>query len=405
MKIFLKLFFSLLISTVFISCNQQAEQEEHLLIVLSMDGFRWDYPDRIETPNLDKIALAGVKAKSLIPSFPSITFPNHYTLATGLYPDHHGIVQNQFYDPLLKETYNEKGKRSTVEDGKFYGGEPIWVTAEKQGLKSATFFWVGSEAAVQGIRPAYWKKYEHNLLYHQRIDTVLYWAQLPVEKRPKLIMWYLDEPDGQGHRYGPMSDSMKPILSHLDSLIGVFYNRIKALPNSHQIDVIITSDHGMCQLSPDRRINIDDYIDTSMLTVLDGYNPMMNLGVKPGFVDSVFRKLQTIEHLKAWKHGELPEYLHYGNNPRTHDITLVADSSWSIYWSWESMDKLGAHGFDPLNTDMHAIFYAFGPSFKEGYTKESFKNIHMYSLMAHLLKLEPAQTDGNFDSIKDIIKP
>ena len=404
MKIYRALILSLLLGSLLFSCTKHEKQDDHLLIVVSLDGFRWDYPDRFDTPNLDKIEQIGVKAKSLIPSFPSITFPNHYTMATGLYPDHHGIVQNQFYDPQLKETYNEKGKRSTVEDGKFYGGEPIWVTAEKQGMKSATFFWVGSEADVQGIRPSYWKRYEHHLPYMQRIDTVLYWAQLPIEKRPKLIMWYLDEPDGKGHRYGPMSDSLRPLMTYLDSLVGVFYKRVKALPNADHIDVIITSDHGMCQLSPERRIDLDDFIDTSMLTVMDGYNPMMNLGVKPGFVDTVYNKLQSIEHLKAWKHGELPEYLHYGTNPRTHDISLVADSSWSVYWSWENMDKLGAHGYDPINTDVHAIFYAFGPSFKTNYAKASFQNIHLYPLMAHILQLQAAPTDGNFDSIKDVLK-
>ncbi|MBU2465082.1 MAG: ectonucleotide pyrophosphatase/phosphodiesterase, partial [Bacteroidetes bacterium] len=192
------LFFALFISlTGLISCTQISQEnknDERILVVLSLDGFRWDYSDRFGAPNLEQIASEGVKAESMIPSFPSTTFANHYTMATGLYPDHHGILVNRFYDPILDETYNEPGKRSTVEEGKFYGGEPIWVTAEKQDVKTATFFWVGSEADVKGIRPSIWKKYDHGFPYEQRIDTVIAWLQLPEEERPRLIMWYFDEP-------------------------------------------------------------------------------------------------------------------------------------------------------------------------------------------------------------------
>jgi len=173
-------------------------QEKPYLVILSMDGFRWDYPEKVATPNLDSVAAVGVKAKSIIPSFPTKTFPNHYTMVTGLYPDHHGIVQNEFYDPESGRYYRI-GDRKAVMDGTFYGGEPIWVTAEKQDVKSASYYWVGSEAEIGGVRPAYWKEYDGKVPFENRIDSVISWLRLPEEKRPHLILLYFDEPDGYGH--------------------------------------------------------------------------------------------------------------------------------------------------------------------------------------------------------------
>ncbi|PKP51783.1 MAG: alkaline phosphatase family protein [Bacteroidetes bacterium HGW-Bacteroidetes-1] len=387
------------------SCrNTEKKVENHQLVILSMDGFRWDYTDRTNTPNLDKIARNGVKAERMIPSFPSTTFANHYTIATGLYPDHHGILVNRFYAPDLDAYYNDRGNRASVEDGKFYGGEPIWVTAEYQQVKTATFYWVGSESDVMGKRPTYWKRYEHDLPYSQRIDTVIYWLGLPEAQRPQLVMWYFDEPDSSGHDFGPENDSILPLITRLDSLVGVFLAKMEALPNAENINFIIVSDHGMAQLSPDRQILLDQYVDTSMLAIIDGWNPTMNLKVKEGHLDQVYESLQKVENLQVWKHGEAPAYLHHGTHIRTHDITILADDGWSIYWSWTKGDANGTHGYDIRNTDVNAIFYAIGPDFKSNYTKKPFQNIHIYPLLAHLLQLQPAKVDGNLDSIRDILK-
>ncbi|MBU1370052.1 MAG: ectonucleotide pyrophosphatase/phosphodiesterase [Bacteroidetes bacterium] len=402
------LFFALFISlTGLISCTQISQEnknDERILVVLSLDGFRWDYSDRFGAPNLEQIASEGVKAESMIPSFPSTTFANHYTMATGLYPDHHGILVNRFYDPILDETYNEPGKRSTVEEGKFYGGEPIWVTAEKQDVKTATFFWVGSEADVKGIRPSIWKKYDHGFPYEQRIDTVIAWLQLPEEERPRLIMWYFDEPDSSGHHFGPENDSLQPVIHRMDSLVGVFRAKLAKLPNADQVDFIVVSDHGMASLSSDRRIILDQYVDTSMIKLIDGWNPTMNLIVKDGFEDSVYSIFSKVPHLRVWKHGEAPAHLNHGTHPRTHDMTLLAEDGWSLFWSWTVNNAKGTHGYDTRNTDVHAIFYATGPSFKENIEVKPFQNIHLYPLMAHILNIEPAPVDGSFDSIKEILK-
>jgi alkaline phosphatase D len=384
--------------------NNKNQSDKRILVVLSLDGFRWDYPKIHVTPQLDQMALEGVKAERMIPSFPSTTFANHYTMATGLYPDHHGILVNRFYDPELKEYYNNENNSSSVEQGKFYGGEPIWVTAEKQGIKTATFFWVGSEADVQGIRPTYWKRYEHNFPYEQRLDTVIAWLQLPEEQRPRLIMWYFDEPDSSGHRYGPESDSLQPVIHRVDSLLGVFRSKLAKLPIAEKVDFIVVSDHGMASLSSDRRIMLDQYVDTSMITLIDGWNPTMNLIVKDEFEDSVYNTLSNVPHLKIWKHGKAPDHLNHGTHPRTHDMTLLADDGWSLFWSWTVNEAKGTHGYDIRNKDVSAIFYATGNSFKQNTVVKPFQNIHLYPLMAEILKLKPVAVDGKLDSIKMVLK-
>ncbi|KAF0130358.1 MAG: alkaline phosphatase D [Bacteroidetes bacterium] len=394
----------ILVLVVLSSCVKKSKVEDPIVVILSLDGFRWDYPTRTATPNLDWMAENGVKAERMIPSFPTTTFANHYTLATGLYPDHHGILVNRFYALDLDAEYNAPGERETVEDGKFYGGEPIWVTAETQQKITATCFWVGSEADVKGVRPTYWKKYDHDMTYSDRIDTVMYWLRLPEEKRPKLVMLYFDEPDSSGHDFGPENDSLMPLITRLDSLIGVFIAKMNTLPYSDRINFIVVSDHGMAQLSPDRQIVLDQTVDTSLIELVDGWNPTMNIKAKDGKIDELLEQLKSIPHLKVWKHGEAPEHLNHSTHIRTHDMTLLAEDGWSINWSWMKSYSKGTHGYDFRNTDVNAIFYAVGPDFKSNYAKKPFKNIHVYPLLAHLLKLKPAPVDGHFDSISDVLK-
>ncbi|NOU47583.1 MAG: alkaline phosphatase family protein [Bacteroidales bacterium] len=394
------LFFIIIVSLL--QCSNSDNQANRYVVILSLDGFRWDYIDKFPTPNLDYIAKHGVKAKSMIPGFPSVTFANHYTLATGLYPDHHGIVLNQFHATDLGSVYNDPKDRKSVTDGRFYGGEPIWVTAEKQQIKTASYFWVGSEAEIAGKRPSIWKKYDQKLPFNQRIDSVVTWLQLPENQRPGLIMLYFHEPDESGHHLGPENDSLSTTIVYLDSLVGDLRKKLSDLPIGKNIDLIIVSDHGMVQLSKDRQILLDQCIDTSMIEFADGWNPTMNIKVKPGFNDSLMNQLSKVEHLKAWKHGQGPAYLNHGSNIRTHDITILADDGWSILWSWSKGKVKGTHGYDIKNKDVHAIFYAIGPDFKQGYLKPSFQNIHVYPLLAHLLHLKPVKTDGNLDSIIDI---
>ncbi|MBN2639086.1 MAG: alkaline phosphatase family protein [Bacteroidales bacterium] len=394
----------LAISFIISGCNytQKKANKKPYLVVLSLDGFRWNYPQMYNTPVLDSLKKAGVFAE-MIPSFPSKTFPNHYTLATGLYPDHHGIVMNQFYDPQLKENYSISD-RKTVRDGKFYGGEPIWNTATKQGVKNAVLFWVGSEANIQGMHPEKWYPYNQKLPFTSRIDTLVQWLSLPVDQRPHLIMWYYPEPDGTGHHFGPRSEQARQMVEQLDNWLGQFFTAMRKLPEFNQLNFIITSDHGMQTLSPERNIILDKFIDTADLIRYSGGNPVYNIGVKPGKLEAVYKALKRVPHLQVWKHDSLPERLHYGHNPRTLDLTLAADPGWSLYWSWKVGTENGTHGYDNSDRKMHAIFYAAGPAFKKDFNAATFPNVDVYPLMCKILGLKPAPNDGNLSGVEDLLK-
>jgi len=376
--------------------------KDQYLVVLSLDGFRWDYPDKARTPNLDRIAGNGVKAEAIKPSFPSLTFPNHYSMATGLYPDHHGIVNNRFYAPDL-DRYYSIGDRSKVEDPAFYGGEPIWVTAENQGMKTGVFYWVGSEAPVKRVYSSHWKKYDHDFPYLQRVDTVISWLNLPEEIRPRLIMWYIAEPDGAGHDFGPGSEGVISMVESLDSIVGYFLNQLSGLPFREKINVIVTSDHGMGPISDDRVIHLEDHLNMHWIDVVEGSNPVFSIDAKDSYIDSVYHHLAKVHHLSVWKHGQVPERFHYGTHPRTLDLIVLADSAWTLKYKSRKGYGKGAHGYDNANTDMHAIFYAMGPAFRKGYRQKTFENVNLYVLMAEILGLNPAPTDGNLKEVEGML--
>ncbi|OFX88044.1 MAG: hypothetical protein A2W99_11175 [Bacteroidetes bacterium GWF2_33_16] len=403
---YIKILIILTIVTVFeLSIKTtQAQSEDKYVVVLSMDAFRWDYTTITSTPVLDSIATIGVKAQSFKPAFPTLTFPNHYSLATGLYPDNHGIVSNNFYDDSLKAVYRI-GDRVSVEDGRFYGGEPIWVTAEKQGMISASFYWVGSEAPIQGIQPTYWKKYDGNVSFENRIDTVIAWLQKPEDKRPHLIMFYFDEPDAIAHKFGPGAPQVNTMVTYLDSLVGVFIKKINALPIGNKINFIIVSDHGMAETSSERVIDLSKYIKKEWVSRSHGGNPSVIIKTAANCEDSILTALSTVKNLKSWKTSEVPERLHYGKNPRTMDILVLADINWVIGWNSKNKSfKGGAHGYDNNEPDMLGIFYAIGPDFKNGYLHKQIEGVDLYPLLTKLLNLKPAITDGKLLNTLDMLK-
>ncbi len=401
-KLSLTFFCCSLILTGCVSLKKTANCRNDCLVVLSMDGFRWDYPDRFYTPNLDKMAVRGVKAKALIPAFPSVTFPNHYTMATGLYPDHHGIVHNTFYDSTLNYTY-KISDRKAVEDGRFYGGEPVWNTAEKQGITTGIFFWVGSEANIQQMHPAYWKQYDSKVSHAQRIDTVMKWLSLPKSIRPQLIMFYFDEPDHTGHIFGPYAEETGLMVTYCDSLIGVFRHRIKEANLARKINLVVVSDHGMGELNESRKVVLKDNLKPGWIERVNGSNPVIMIEAKEACDDSIVTSLRKLDHIRVWSKDEIPDVLHYGTNARVNDIVVLADSSWSVTLNDQNISG-GAHGYDPANSDMHAIFYAYGPAFKRGIVLPVFSHVHLYSLLCKLLHIEPADTDGNETSINPMLR-
>ncbi len=402
-------FLSLIIISTW-ACKQKSEDNNESAIVdrpyvvmLSMDGFRWDYTDITNTPNFDKIEQNGVRAE-MQASFPTKTFPNHYTIATGLYPDHHGIVNNTFWDPQRKTLY-KISDRSKVQDGYYYGGEPIWVTAEKQNVKAASYFWVGSEAKIDGYYPSIWKVYDHHFPFYQRADSVIAWLQLPENKRPHMITWYVSQPDSYGHKFGPKSQEIKDTIAGLDKLLGYFMDKLSKLDIANKVNVIVTADHGMEEIRHERSISLSDYISSSWVYGMDGGNPTYNIWVKAAYKDSVENALSKIPHIKYYTSTTIPARMHYMTNERCGDFVATADSSWALFSNnIPNFTVGGTHGYDNSISNMDAIFYAYGPAFKEHYHNPKFENVDIYNIICSILKLKPAPNDGDMTRVKGMLK-
>lgn len=375
--------------------------KQHYTIIVSLDGFRWDYPAMYNTPNLDRMGQEGVKAV-MLPSYPASTFPNHYTIATGLVPAHNGIINNSFWDVKNKCHYS-MGDSATRNNPDYYLGEPIWVTAQKQGLKTANMYWVGSDIAIKGTHPTYYRMWTANprLSFEQRIDTVLTWLQKPEEDRPRLTMLYFEEPDGSGHHNGPCSKETGVVVEYVDSLIGVLRNRIESLPFAGDINLIVTSDHGMIEISPERVVNMNQYLKPEWCEVIEGRTPT-SIFSKAGYRDSIYNALKGVAHIHVWKKEEIPAELMYNDSDRIGDIVVAPEPGWQF--TDIARSTKGAHGYFPQTPEMQVIFRAIGPDFKKGYTSTGFVNVDIYPLLSYLLQIVPEKTDGQFERIKGILK-
>lgn len=374
----------------------------HTTLIISLDGFRWDYPQMYHTPFFDRLGQEGVQAV-MQPSFPSKTFPNHYTLATGLVPDHHGLIDNKFYDKKSGLIYSI-GDSKTKSDSRFYGGEPIWITAQRQGLKSGVVYWPGSDVAIKGTYPTYYKDYEKKplLTFSERIAEIERLVKLPENERPALIMAYFEEPDHSGHHYGPTSPETRKAVETMDVLLGQLYNDLRALPDGKDINFIVTSDHGMTTTKPERIIHLSDYLKKEWTVRIMPSLPTLIYPAK-GCTDKILNALKNVPHLRVWKKTEVPAYLHYGSNANIADIVALPDPGWVI--SDYNTVIPGNHGYDPQVSDMHVMFRAAGPDFKQGYTMpHPFRNVNVYSLLAHLLGVTPAPNDGNLSDVQELLK-
>lgn len=381
----------------FISCVSPQKTDRYV-VVLSMDGFRPDYAERAYTPTLD--SLAGVGVKSVFrPCFPSVTFPNHYSMATGLHPDHHGLVNNFFYAPDLDSIY-KMGNLSPD----FYGGEPIWNTAEKQGVRAASFFWVGSEVPVGGMQPSLWKKFDKSIPFSARGDSVLAWLQLPEKVRPHLVMWYMEEPDGIGHSCTPDSSATLAKVEELDRILNRFFAQARELPIFDRIDFIVLSDHGMATYYPENYVNLNDYLPRDSFDyVFDGVPTL--LYPKKTYLDSAYAILQKVPHITAWKKNEIPDKYVYGSHPRIGDLVVMPDIGTYVQFRSQSSPRYAAtHGYDNFTPEMEAIFYAAGPSFKKHVETPPMANVNLYLLIARLLGLQPAPNDGEDAVIDRLLK-
>ena len=379
------------------------------VVLISLDGFRWDYVDRPPAVRIRELAARGVRAERMLPAFPSKTFPNHYTLVTGLDPEEHGIVANVMKDPVLGTFWliDTLAQR----DPRWWGGEPIWVTAEKQGRRAATYFWPGSEARIKGVAPTWWQPYDHSRPHAARIAQVLEWLALPVDSAPALITLYFSDADDAGHSNGPMSPATDSAIARVDSAVGAIVDGIARFGLTDVVNVIVVADHGMTETSIDRVIVLDDYIDLSTVDVVD-WTPVAAIVPRSGDETRVYAALKGRHpSLQVYRKGEVPARFRFNDHPRITPIVAIADEGWTIIerawldrWRAAGAKSGGAHGYDPALTSMGAVFVAAGPGVARGRMVAPFRNVHVYPLLAHLLSVRPAPNSGSLDSVRLILR-
>lgn len=385
--------------------NDAAQIKKPYVILISADGFRYDYAGRYKANHLLELSQNGVQAASMIPSYPSVTFPNHYTLVTGMYPSHHGLVNNSFLDEKAGERYS-MGAKAKVRDGKWYGGTPLWVLAEQQHMIAASMFWVGSEAEIKGLRPTYYYDYTEQITIDKRISIVKNWLSLPEEKRPHLITFYLSEPDHAGHSFGPDAPETEKAVKTVDSVI---YELTKAIEPLHlPVNYVFVSDHGMTAVDREHPIATPKEIDTAKY-IIAASGTLMDIHAKnKADIQPLYEALKSNEKdYKVYLKSNMPEHFHYSAKDdrmnRIGDILLVPE--WPKVFS-SRKPGIGHHGFDPsVVKDMHATFLAWGPAFKKQVKIPSFENVNVYPLIANILGLSYQEPiDGKSEVLKPILK-
>ncbi len=367
------------------------------VVLISLDGFRWDYVEKFSPPNLSAMAEAGVRAEGLIPVFPTKTFPNHYTMVTGLYPARHGIISNAMYDPE-RDRYFSLRDRGAVEDPDWWGGEPIWVTAERQGAPTATYFWPGSEAPIKGVRPSHWKPFDKSVPGTERVAQVLAWLDLPPANRPRFISLYFSEVDDAGHWYGPDDPRTGEVVQRLDSYIGQLMNGIVSRGLVGSTNILVVSDHGVAARSPDQVVFLDDYIGPDDAEVID-WSPVLALRPTGMSADSLHARLAGAHpHLRIFRREELPDRFRLKDNPRIMPIVGIADEGWSITRRERfNPDRYrgGDHGYDNALRSMQGVLIALGPAFGAGVRVPPISSVHLYELMTDILDIDAAPNDGS----------
>lgn len=386
------------------------------VVMVSFDGFRHDYVEKYPTPNFKKFIKKGIAAQMMLPSYPSKTFPNHYTLVTGLLPGHHGLVDNTFYD-VGRDTFYSIRQRAKVEDPYYYGGLPIWQLAQQNGMKSASYFWVGSEAPIGGSFPNYYHRFDDTIPHKKRVQAVFDWLNLPEAERPRVMTIYFSMVDTQGHEYGPNGQKTKEAVMEADTLVGMLMDGLKKI--DLPVNVILTADHGMYEMQnkPEYFIYQEDLLQglskDDFIYVNNGTHGNVFLKNKAK-EDEIYNAIKAKEyHFKVYKKANIPAELKFNEHPRIGDLFLVVEPGYSIY-SKEALAKRpetrnvwGVHGFDPLVTpEMGAIFYAQGPNIKKSKKKiPTFQNIHVYPFVAKLLGIEKLpKIDGDVNVLGGYVK-
>jgi len=378
-----------------------------IVILVSIDGFRPDYLDRHETPALSALAASGVRAQAMKPSFPTLTFPNHYTLVTGLYPDHHGIVNNRFVDPKTGAAFVYKN-RDAISDPAWWGGEPIWVSAEKQDVRTATMFWPGADVAIAGVRPSHWLYFDITMTSDERVDHLLRWMDLPTAQRARFYTLYFDQVDHESHSHGPASKEVDVALREVDAAIARLVAGLRARGIYDDTDIVIVSDHGGVEAQKSLRTYLDDIVPLADVKV-DNYGILATITPLKGKETEVETALLAPHpHMTCWRKQDVPARLHYGSNPRLPPLLCLAALGGNItqheYENKGGHFSAGEHGYDNDEPSMQALFLASGPDFRRGLVVPPFDNVDVYPLLAHLLRITPQPNDGDYSAVAPMLR-
>ena len=385
--------------------NTAEQQAKPYVVMVSLDGFRYDYARKYGAKHLLALGAQGAAApQGMIPSYPSLTFPNHYTLVTGLYPEHHGIVANNFYDPVRKQRYAISDP-ATNGDGSWYGGVPLWVLAEKQGMRSACFYWPGSEAEIAGQRPTYYLKFDDHFPDAKRIEQVIAWLRMPAARRPHFITLYYSNVDHAGHEYGPDSAQTAAAVEHVDQLVGDLWTDLAQL--QLPVDLIVVSDHGM-EREQGPWIDLDKYTDlTNFTTVGSLLYPNSEAAAAKAYQELKIKS----DAFTVYRRKRVPAAFDYDSNAREGDPVIVANGPYAIRahspagGGQDRPPDVGVHGFDPrAMKSMRAIFIAVGPDIRPGSTLQPFENVNVYPLVARILGLNTPKVDGSLNVLSKILK-
>lgn len=407
------LVFTLLLITVLSCSDKGAEFNNEIkyisnsnpVLLISIDGFINEYIDRNETPNFDLFLSEGVQAEYLTPVFPTNTFPNHWSIATGLHVENHGIIANSFYDYELEARFSY-GPVGGPNDERWWGGEPIWITAEKQGKTSATFFWPGSEASIDGLRPTKWVDYDGSIPDSVRIDSVMSWFDPSGVVNADFGTLYFSFVDSRGHAFGPDSPEVDEAVVEMDSILGYLMEQKAAVGLNGKLNIILVSDHGMVSTSSERVILLEEIIDLNNVDMVT-WTPVAMIKPDEGKTAEVYEALKAAEeNYQVFLKEDLPERFHFQNHYRIPEIIMIADVGYTITSS-SFLDQrgvnAGTHGYDNLAPEMRTFFAANGPDFVSGVTSPPFESVHIYELISNILGIQPAENDGSFEEVKFLL--
>lgn len=396
----MKLFVILLFSGLIASCRGNSNYSlPPKLLLVSFDGFRADYLQKYEFPHLQNFVEDGVLVEHVNNVFITKTFPNHYSIVTGLYEENHGIVANSMFDAATNKHFSDaEDKDSSWWDE----AVPIWVTNQLQeNRSSAAAMWPGTDVFIHNTTPSYFMNYNSSVSFEERLNNITMWLS---NSSPPVTFatLYWEEPDASGHRYGPEDkENMFRVLKGIDDLIGDLVHKLKMLGLWENLNVIITSDHGMTQCSQDRLINLDLCIDHSHYTLVD-LTPVAAILPKLNKTE-VYNKLKTCNpHMNVYLKEDIPPRFHYQHNDRIQPIILVADEGWTIVLN-KSLPRLGDHGYDNSLPSMHPFLAAHGPAFRKGYRHSSINIVDIYPMMCHILGLKPHPNNGTFGRTKCLL--